>query len=44
MKEYIKPEISIEEIKAEDIIAASFTETGSDNNTDWLADWASVLG
>ncbi len=43
MKEYIKPEISVEEIKTQDVIAATFTENGSDNNTDWLDSWASVL-
>ncbi len=44
MKEYIKPEIFVEKIKTADIIATSFTENGTDNNTDWLDQWASVLG
>ncbi len=42
MKEYIKPELSVEEIIAADVIAATFTESG-DNDTDWLDSWASVL-
>ncbi len=43
MKKYIKPELLIEQVKTDDIIAASYTENGSDNNTDWLENWASVL-
>ncbi len=42
-KEYIKPSVSVQEIKTDDIIAAHYTENG-DNNTDWLDNWASVLG
>ncbi len=43
MKQYEAPVLTVEEIKTADVIAATFTETGSDNNTDWLDSWASVL-
>ncbi len=44
MKKYQKPELTIEEIKTNDIIADSYTENGGDNETGWLENWASVLG
>lgn len=42
MKKYETPEIMVEEILVEDVIAATYTE-GSDNETNWLYAWTSGI-
>lgn len=43
MKKYVTPEITVEEILVEDVIAATFTEGDSDNETSWLDKWNSGI-
>ena len=43
MKKYETPEIMVEEILVEDVIAAQYTEGGSDNETSWLYAWTSGI-
>lgn len=42
MKKYETPEILVEKIEAQDVIAGSFSE-GGDNETPWLDGWASLI-
>lgn len=42
MKKYETPEISFEELKANDVIAGNFVE-GGDNETPWIEGWASAI-
>ena len=43
MKKYLKPELLVEEIEVNDVIAATFTEGDSDNETSWLDKWNSGI-
>ena len=43
MKKYVKPELLVEEIEVNDVIAATFTEGDSDNETSWLDKWNSGI-
>lgn len=43
MKKYEAPEIMIEELLVEDVIAATFTEGSDDNETSWLDKWTSGI-
>ena len=43
MKKYETPEIMVEEILVEDVIAAQYFESGSDNETGWLFAWTSGI-
>lgn len=44
MLRYKTPEIKISEIHIDSEIAATFTEVGGDNDTDWLENWTSAIG
>lgn len=43
MKKYVTPEIMVEELEIKDVIAATFTEGDSDNETSWLDKWNSGI-
>ena len=43
MKKYVKPELLVEEIEVNNVIAATFTEGDSDNETSWLDKWNSGI-
>lgn len=43
MKKYETPEIFVEDIAIEDVIASTFTEGDSDNETSWLDKWNSGI-
>ncbi len=42
MKKYETPELNVQKIETNDVIASTFTE-GGDNNVDWLNGWASAI-
>lgn len=42
MKKYETPEIMVNSLETEDVIASTFTE-GSDNETGWLDKWTSGI-
>lgn len=42
MKKYESPELLVESINAQDVIAGNFVE-GGDNETPWIEGWASAL-
>ena len=43
MKNYVEPKIIVINFNPQDIIAATFTESGDDNETGWLDKWNSGI-
>ncbi len=41
-KNYTAPKLEVQKIKAADVIASTFTESG-DNEVNWLDGWASAV-
>ncbi len=41
-KDYTAPGLAVQKIESDDVIAATFTESG-DNEVNWLDGWASAV-